>query len=451
MLPDIVGDHVALAEVTTEGQEGVDFKPIAIDIDTTGRRLCDKLAVFAPTGHFEQYIMPSMNLNSAARQRHQVRVKRLKGNRVLKAMLTNKVIKSESELAGFQKFIAWLEEQSSRESDIVIIYHEERKFMPLMIVQSLIKFNMLATFSKLVLGFVNTNNIAKSMLSGADRAFLSVRNLSILLTKDKDNKKPGKEFIGNATVRAKLMFNVAVELCGREPRGGNLCDALKPYIESTDAQVIELDKGYMALKRQNSFRPLFIDYFKTTVQRVRAVKFRIVLAENGLDLNILSAIWKDIHIQGLISTLQPISNLSDKEKAELVALLDSYLDPNKIAINPEAKPTSSSRRRRSHNNSVLSQAAVNKKLDAPFRSTASQNTSTPNKENVPSLKNNRNDNSNDSNNENIIENGIESRENTRRIRNTRRIKLSQKKPPQNGPKATEQPLQENKQVSTSKN
>lgn len=43
MLPDIVGDHVALAEVTTEGQEGVDFKPIAIDIDTTGRRLCDKV------------------------------------------------------------------------------------------------------------------------------------------------------------------------------------------------------------------------------------------------------------------------------------------------------------------------------------------------------------------------------------------------------------------------
>lgn len=50
-----------------------------------------QLAAYTPTDHFEQYIMPYMNLNPAARQRHQVRVISIGFFRMLKSMQTYKV------------------------------------------------------------------------------------------------------------------------------------------------------------------------------------------------------------------------------------------------------------------------------------------------------------------------------------------------------------------------
>lgn len=50
-----------------------------------------QLAAYTPTDHFEQYIMPYMNLNPAARQRHQVRVISIGFYRMLKSMQTYKV------------------------------------------------------------------------------------------------------------------------------------------------------------------------------------------------------------------------------------------------------------------------------------------------------------------------------------------------------------------------
>ncbi|XP_037941876.1 maternal protein exuperantia-like [Teleopsis dalmanni] len=67
---------------------------VGIDIDTTGRRLIDEivqLAAYTPQDHFEQYIMPYMNLNPAARQRHQVRVISIGFYRMLKSMQTYKI------------------------------------------------------------------------------------------------------------------------------------------------------------------------------------------------------------------------------------------------------------------------------------------------------------------------------------------------------------------------
>lgn len=67
---------------------------IGIDIDTTGRRLIDEivqLAAYTPESSYSQYIMPLMNLNPAARQRHQVRVITVGFFRMLKSMQTYKV------------------------------------------------------------------------------------------------------------------------------------------------------------------------------------------------------------------------------------------------------------------------------------------------------------------------------------------------------------------------
>lgn len=50
-----------------------------------------QLAAFTPKDHFGQYIMPYMNLNPAARQRHQIRVISIGFYRMLKSMQTYKV------------------------------------------------------------------------------------------------------------------------------------------------------------------------------------------------------------------------------------------------------------------------------------------------------------------------------------------------------------------------
>jgi maternal-effect protein exuperantia len=80
-----------------EGQEKLpegNYCYIGLDIDTTGRRLIDEIvqiAAYCPNDNFSQYIMPLMNLNPAARQRHQIRVITVGFFRMLKSMQTYKV------------------------------------------------------------------------------------------------------------------------------------------------------------------------------------------------------------------------------------------------------------------------------------------------------------------------------------------------------------------------
>ncbi|EDW43598.1 GM15046 [Drosophila sechellia] len=102
MVADDIDDGVAIA-VADQSSSSVGVKEelpagnyilVGVDIDTTGRRLMDEivqLAAYTPTDHFEQYIMPYMNLNPAARQRHQVRVISIGFYRMLKSMQTYKV------------------------------------------------------------------------------------------------------------------------------------------------------------------------------------------------------------------------------------------------------------------------------------------------------------------------------------------------------------------------
>ena len=115
---------------------------VGIDIDTTGRRLIDEivqLSAYHPSEQFSQYIMPYMNLNPAARQRHQVRVITIGFFRMLKSMQTYKVVKTKSEIAALMDFLIWLEKLKNNDKDsngIIFVYHEQRKFVPYMILEA---------------------------------------------------------------------------------------------------------------------------------------------------------------------------------------------------------------------------------------------------------------------------------------------------------------------------
>jgi len=69
------------------------FTYVGLDVDATGRRLIDEIihiAAYTPKDSFTQHIMPLMNLNPGARQRHQIRVITVGFFRMLKSMQTYK-------------------------------------------------------------------------------------------------------------------------------------------------------------------------------------------------------------------------------------------------------------------------------------------------------------------------------------------------------------------------
>ncbi|KAH8331511.1 hypothetical protein KR074_004709 [Drosophila pseudoananassae] len=411
-----VADQSSSAAVSKDELPAGNYILVGVDIDTTGRRLIDEivqLAAYTPTDHFEQYIMPYMNLNPAARQRHQVRVISIGFYRMLKSMQTYKIIKSKSEIAALKDFLNWLEQLNAKTAGsdgIVLLYHEERKFIPYMILESLKKYGLLDRFTKTVKSFANSLNLAKASMGDTNIKHYSLRKLSKMLTKAKEDGSTGSgstsesnvadssnssssnindkrspkngiqlerdQFDGNASVRAKLAFNVALQLSNSdrkaEPESSealtNLFNALKPFAKLVGSDVQELDTQNENLERQNSFRPVFLNYFKTTLyHRVRAVKFRIVLAENGFDLNSLNAIWADQRTEGLDMALQSIGTLKNEDKTELLELLDSFFDPSKTTIKPVVKSNNNRRRnRRATGPPSKNEAASSRSASAEF-------------------------------------------------------------------------------------
>jgi maternal protein exuperantia len=93
----IVEDVIEIkSELPCDALEPGKYTIAGFDCDSTGRRLIDEivnLSAYTKDSSFSQYVMPLMNLNPAARQRHQVRVITVGFFRMLKNMQTYKVDK----------------------------------------------------------------------------------------------------------------------------------------------------------------------------------------------------------------------------------------------------------------------------------------------------------------------------------------------------------------------
>lgn len=187
---------------------------IGIDIDTTGRRLIDEIvqiSAYTPEHQYSQYIMPLMNLNPAARQRHQVRVITVGFFRMLKSMQTYRVVKTKTEISALNEFINWLEERYREDEGsegIVLIYHEQRKFVPYMLIEAVKKYNLLDRFTSIVKSFANGFKLAEEKCSKTIKYF-SIRQLAKLVL-DESEAKDG--FEGNAAYRARLAYQLARRL-----------------------------------------------------------------------------------------------------------------------------------------------------------------------------------------------------------------------------------------------
>ncbi|XP_038119591.1 maternal protein exuperantia isoform X2 [Culex quinquefasciatus] len=475
---------------------------IGIDIDTTGRRLIDEIvqiSAYTPEHQHSQYIMPLMNLNPAARQRHQVRVITVGFFRMLKSMQTYRVVKTKTEVSALNEFITWLEERLREDegSDgVVLIYHEQRKFVPYMVIEALKKYALLDRFTATVKSFANGFKLAEQKCTKTIKYF-SIRQLADLVIGE-DEAKGG--FEGNAAYRARLAYQLArklandgatplhsTDLTAPETDDGNksdttteadtesgaenpkpqrkscassvdennnevvasstvttsddeqtsqqqqqdqstvldssvtvevddvtgqlttvpepqprsrptteaereqMCTVLCELASPISCEIGELDEQEKILLRQNSLRPVFLQYFKTTIyHRVKAVTYRRVLAEYGHDFESLRQIWTESKREGLEQVIAKLTELKEDERTELCELLDCHYDPDKQQLKPVVKRV---RRRTSRGRLFF----ANKNSNTNNNNSFANNSNVSNKENRkpnggPGGRNNNNNN-----------------------------------------------------------
>jgi len=92
------------------------------------------------------------------------------------------------------------------------------------------------------------------------------------------------------------------------------------------------------MDRQNSMRPIFVNYFKVTLyHRVRGVTFRRVLADHKYDFESLKDVWETKKKEGFVELVTSINELKEEDQQELIEILDCHFDPDKKPILPNIK------------------------------------------------------------------------------------------------------------------
>lgn len=81
-------------------------------------------------------------------------------------------------MSALTDFITWLSSIRGDAADgIILVYHEPRKVIPAMLIESLKKYNLLERFKQIVKGFANGFNIAEVKCANTVRAY-TLRTLS---------------------------------------------------------------------------------------------------------------------------------------------------------------------------------------------------------------------------------------------------------------------------------
>lgn len=210
------GEASSHRKLCAAGISSGNYQIVGWDMDTTGKKVIDEIcqiAGYTPSCSYSQYVMPYKNLNPPAMKRHNMKVVTIGKFRVLKDNKTNKVItviiifgiiinlyikqriiilifdyikfnnflqvlKTKSEVSALTDFLTWLESVRGNAKDgVILIYHEPRKVIPAMLIESLKKYNLLERFKETVKGFANGFNIAEVKCENTVRTF-SLRTLS---------------------------------------------------------------------------------------------------------------------------------------------------------------------------------------------------------------------------------------------------------------------------------
>lgn len=350
-----------------------DYRLIGWDMDTTGKRLTDEIcqiAGYTPSSTYSQYVMPYRDLNPPAIKRHNMRVVTIGKYRMLKNNKTNKILKTKSEVSALTDFLTWLESVKGDAADgIILLYHEPRKVIPTMLLESLKRYNLVERFKQTVKGFANGYNIAEAKCTNSVRTF-SLRTLSHTLLKR-------TEELDNAKARACLALQVLQHITLKEnakvdeTSGSGDSDAtmkgtiefIRPFVQPIHVEEEEHAKLTVIFERQNSLKPIFGPLFKISrKERQHLSPLRRLLAEAGIEYSHLEEAWTNGQKENLEKLIkEKLTSAEEKEIEDLIKVLENYFDPEK---NPKANARYEKKEIKSDVANIMEDKANNNKCDS---------------------------------------------------------------------------------------
>lgn len=318
------------------------YRLVGWDMDTTGKKVIDEIcqiAAYTSNSTYSQYVMPYKDLNPTAIKRHSMKVVTNGKFRVLRNSKTNEVIKSKSEISALTDFLSWLETVKENAVDgVILVYHEPRKVIPAMLLESLKKYDLVDRFKQTVKGFANGFNIAKEKCANSVHIY-SLRTLSRTLLKKETN-------LGNAQHRASLALQIAQYLCSFDgektedasENGDNdeksmkrAVEVIREFAQPVDVEEQEHNELKIIFERQNNLRPIFSALFRMNRrERQHASPLRRLLAEAGIVYSELQDAWTNAKKDGLEHLMkEKLPTVEEKKVEDLMIILERHFDPEK--------------------------------------------------------------------------------------------------------------------------
>lgn len=189
----------------------------------------------------------------------------------------------------------------------------------------------------------NGNEI-ESIMDKMDLLNMGSGTASSAASDDGHGSEDGRPPTNKADELKKLKAAAAAAASGVVPPGHSV---IMDVAESLHVLSAQQD----VIKRQNSLRPLFVNYFRGKIyHRLLAVDCRRSLAEHGYDIEKLQEVWDERKVEGITEIIDEL-NLGEK-KEELVKIIDAHFDPEKSPMKPARTQNSNRRdfRPRSKNN-----------------------------------------------------------------------------------------------------
>lgn len=323
------------------------YRLIGWDMDTTdGKELCNEIchiAAYYPDSQFSQYILPSNDLSLLVERRNKIRVISVSHYRMLADLHTNTLLETKSELATLLAFVSWLEKNKGESNDgIILIYHEVKKLVPLILLEILKCYRLYDRFAAVVKGFCNTYIIAKLKCTKT-LSFFSIQVLSRILLNEDD-----ADLARSAAVRAKTHYAILERIRqtqddfqGLDGSGGTavtsveLSEFARQYSQSTFVEEKAFRDRKESMECQHSLRPIFKDVMNFGwVSRMNAGRLRSKLVECNINFDALQNAWDNGGKKAIKQILKTVPISRTKDFSNLLKILVCYFDPNRKPVYP---------------------------------------------------------------------------------------------------------------------
>jgi len=299
---------------------------VAWDLDTTGRKLIDEIchiggyfrssetAAETDDNTFSQYVMPYRNPNPGARRSFGIKVVNIGRYRMLKDLNTGKILKTKSEVSALQDFISWLGRAKGAKEGVILICHEpERKVLVPLLLQALHKYALLPAFSKIVSGFIHSEDVIEELGDKEVITSLSLRSLCKTVLGDTGLST------ASAVDRSRVLVNIVTNITGGQMTD-KMTDKFSNSVSSEENQLTSLKN---VLGNQGTLRPIFESQLKQKrLVRNRAMNLRRMIAEAGLDYDSLQTAFKAGTIRDKLGTIKATS----EDVEEILKLVEEHFN-----------------------------------------------------------------------------------------------------------------------------